>query len=72
MKERYGILYGGNIIQDNTLQENYHITTNKEDVKKIIRLLNTQEKELKEHNKTRILALILGLLIGLITGSIIL
>ena len=66
--ERYDILYGGNIIQDSTLQEEYHITSDKEDVKKIIRLLNNQEKELREHNKTQILALILGLLIGLTMG----
>lgn len=68
--ERYNIQYGGNIIQDNTLQEDYHITSDKEDVKRIIRLLNNQEKELRDHNKTQILALILGLLIGLTMGWI--
>lgn len=72
MNERYDILYGGNIIQDNILQENYHITTDKDDMKKIIRLLNNQEKELKEHNRTQILALILGLLIGLSIGGLLL
>ena len=72
MNERYDILYGGNIIQDNILQENYHITTYKDDMKKIIRLLNNQEKELKEHNRTQILALILGLLIGLSIGGLLL
>lgn len=71
MNERYDILYGGNIIQDTILDENYHITTNRDDLGKVIGLLNSQEKELRNHNKTQILALILGLLIGLSIGGLV-
>ena len=71
MNERYDILYGGNIIQDTILDEDYHITTNRKDLGKVIGLLNSQEKELRNHNKTQILALILGLLIGLSIGGLV-
>ena len=71
MNERYDILYGGNIIQDTILDEDYYITTNRKDLGKVIGLLNSQEKELRNHNKTQILALILGLLIGLSIGGLV-
>lgn len=72
MKERYIMDSNRNIIKDTLLDEEIHYMTNNTGLIGIIKLLNQQEGELKEHNKTQILALILGLLIGLSIGGLVL
>lgn len=72
MSERYTIDYNRSVVKDTLMEEEIYYKVSNSGITKIIKTLNNQEKELKNHSKTQTLALILGLLIGLIIGCLIL
>lgn len=68
--ERYQLLYGGNVISDTLMKEDYDIH-NKEYVEGIIKELNSYDENTWKLQVGQIASLFLGLILGGVIGIII-
>ena len=70
-EKRYQLMYGGNVISDTIMKEDYDITGNKDDVRNIVNELNNYNEEIWKLQVGQIASLFLGLIMGGVIGIII-
>ena len=72
MDGRYTIDYNRSVVKDTLMDEEIYYKVSNSGITRIIQVLNRQEKELEDHNKTQILTLALGIVIGFVIGVVML